>query len=90
MCAKAVDDFLPPLMFVLDWFVTIKMIKKLDDAFFATDDITLINEGSNNVTSFCGEMGILSVDVDKINLDFNFDENHPETIIYVRLMVWCN
>ena len=27
MCHKAVDDFLPALKFVFNWFVTIKMIK---------------------------------------------------------------
>ena len=29
MCDKAVDDFLPTLNFVPDWFVTSRMIKKL-------------------------------------------------------------
>ena len=27
MCKKAVDDFLPVLKFILDWFVTNKIIK---------------------------------------------------------------
>ena len=45
------------------------------------------NEDSSNVTFSRDEMGILRVDLDKINLgDVNFDEDHPETIIYVRLM----
>ena len=36
---------------------------------------------------FSGEMGILSVDLDKINLgNVNFDEDDPETIIHVRLL----
>ena len=35
-------------------------------------------------------MGILRVDLDKINLhdDNNFYEDDPETIIHVRLSVW--
>ena len=34
-------------------------------------------------------MGILSVDLNNINLDHvNFDEDDPETIVHVRLMVW--
>ena len=36
-------------------------------------------------------MGMLCVDLDKINLhDINFDEDDPETIIHVRLMTWRN
>ena len=34
-------------------------------------------------------MGILSVDLNNINLDdVNFDEDDPETITHVRLMAW--
>ena len=37
-------------------------------------------------------MGILSVDLDKINLDDdnNFYEDNAETIIHVRLLAWHN
>ena len=36
-------------------------------------------------------MGILSVDLNNINLDDGkFDEDDSETIIHVRLMGWCN
>ena len=36
-------------------------------------------------------MGILSVDVNNINLDDGkFDEDDSETIIHVRRMAWCN
>ena len=36
-------------------------------------------------------MGILSVDLNNINLDdVSFDEDDPKNIIHVRLMVWCN
>ena len=91
MCDKAVDDFLPALKFVPDWFVTNKMLEKLDDTLFANDDIIFINEGSNNVKFFGGEIGILSVDLDKTNLnDVNFDEDNPETISHVRLLAWRN
>ena len=47
MCDKAVDVFLGTLKFVPDWFVTSKMITKLDDALFFNDDI-ILNEDSNN------------------------------------------
>ena len=37
-------------------------------------------------------MGILGVDLDKINLDDdnNLDVDDPETIIHVRLLAWRN
>ena len=57
------------------------MIKKLDDALLANDDIMFINSG--NATFFLWWMGILSVDL-------NFDEDDPEIIIHVRLMAWYN
>ena len=44
------------------------MIKKLKDI-FSNDNIIFVNEDSNYVTFFGGEMSILSVDLDKINLD---------------------
>ena len=91
MCDKAVDDFLPALKFVPDWFVTNKMLEKLDDTLFANDDVIFINEGSNNVKFFGGEIGILSVDLDKTNLnDVSIDEDNPETISHVRLLAWRN
>ena len=42
------------------------MIKKPDDALLANDDIMFINSG--NVTFFCDEMGILSVDLNRLTL----------------------
>ena len=38
---------------------------------------------------FCNEMGILSIDLNNINLDnSNYDEDEPGTIIHVRLLAW--
>ena len=62
MCDEAVDDFLPTLRFVSDWFVTSKKIKKLDNNLFSTNDMFFVNENSNYVTFFSEEMGTLSVD----------------------------
>ena len=90
MCDKAFDSFLPTLKLALDWFVTSKMIKKLD-AIFSNDDIVFISEDSGNVTFSSNEMSILSTDLNDINLDdVNFDEDDPEAIIHVRLMAWRN
>ena len=33
-------------------------------------------------------MGILSIDLNNINFDNNFDEDDPDTIIPVRLLAW--
>ena len=44
MCDKAVDDFLPTLNFVPDWFVTSKMIKKLFTALHADENILYFDE----------------------------------------------
>ena len=91
MCNKAVNDFLPALKFIPDWFVTSKLSKSLDDALFSSDDILFFDEDCNSVTSFGGEIGILSVDLDRINLDdVNFHEDDPETIIQDTPMAWPN
>ena len=39
MCDKAVDSYLLTLKFVPHWFVTSKMIEKLDSVVFSNDDI---------------------------------------------------
>ena len=44
-----IDDFLPTLYFVPDWFVTSKMIKKLFTALYANENIFNFDEDSGNV-----------------------------------------
>ena len=64
------------------------MIKKLDDDLFFGDDIIFVNEDPCYVTFFSDGRGVLSVDLNNINLDdVNFDEDDPETIIHNRLMI---
>ena len=49
--------------------------------------IVFVNEDSDKVTFSSDNMCILSVDLNKINVDnVNFDENDPETIIHVKIM----
>ena len=36
----------------------------------------------------CNEMSILNIDLNKINLDNNFDDDDPDTIILIRLLAW--
>ena len=91
MSDKAVDDCLSALQFVLDWFVSSKMVEKFCRVLFAKDDIVFFDKGFGSVTFPEVEMGILSLDLDKIYFDdVNFYENDPETIIHVRLLAWHN
>ena len=81
MCNKAVNDFLPTLNFVPDWFVTSKMIKKLFTALYADENTLYFDEDFGNVVFNCNEMGIINIDLNNINVDNNFDEDDPGTII---------
>ena len=81
MWDEAVDDCLAALKFVHDCFVTIEMIKKLFTALYADENILYFNEGSGDVIFNCNGMGILNIDLNNINLDNNFDEDDPDTII---------
>ena len=88
MCDEAVDDSLAALKLIPDWFVTSKMIKKLYTALYTNDGLLFFDEDSGNVTFCCDEMGILTVNLNYINLDNNFDEDDPDTIILIRLLAW--
>ena len=33
-------------------------------------------------------MGILNIDLNNINLDNNFEEDDPDTVIHIRLLAW--
>ena len=48
-CDKAVGAFLPTLKYVLDWFVTKRILEKLDDVVFSNDDMVFANAQSDNV-----------------------------------------
>ena len=81
MCDDAAADSLAALKLIPDWFVTIKMIKKLYTALYTDENILYFNEDSGNIVFSCNEMGILNIDFNNINLDNNFDEDDPSTII---------
>ena len=36
---------------------------------------------------FCNKVGILNLDLNNVNRDSNFDEDHPDTIISVRILL---
>ena len=84
MSDKAVDDSLAALKLIPGWFVTIKMIKKLFTALYADENILYFNEDSENAIFNCNVMGVLNIDLNNINLDNNFDEDDPDTIILIR------
>ena len=90
MCDEAVNDCLAALKFVPDWFVTSKMLEKLDNALHANGDILPYNEDFNKVTFIACQRHILSADLDKAKLDNynNFYEDFPDTIIRFRLLAW--
>ena len=71
-----------------DWSDTSKMIQKLFTALYADENILYFDEGFGNVVCNCNEMGVLNIDLNNINLDNNFDEDDPDTIIHVRLLAW--
>ena len=47
-----------------------------------------LDEDSCDVTFCCNEMGILSVNINNINLDNNFNEDDADTIILIRILAW--
>ena len=88
MCGKAVDDSLAALKLIPDWFATSKIFKTLFTVLYADENILYFNGDSGNFLFSCNEMGILSIDLNNINLDNNFDEDDPDTITHIRLWTW--
>ena len=48
---------------------------------YADDGLLFFDEDSGDITFCCDEMGILSVNLNNINLDKNFDEDDSDTVI---------
>ena len=71
------------IKFVPGWFVIDKIIRKLHEALFADEDFEKVTFFANKT------MGVLSVDLNKTNLDeVDFYEHNPETIIHIRIFAW--
>ena len=87
MCDETGNDSLAVLELISDWFVTSKMIKKLFTALYADDNILYFNEDSGDAVVNYNEMGIVNIELNEINLDINFDEEDPNTIL-IRLLAW--
>ena len=86
MCDNVVDTCMPALKLVPDWFVTSKIIKKLDNTVFSNGDIFFRDVDSNIITFLSDDMGFHTIDLNIIIFDGgNFDEDEPETIHHARL-----
>ena len=72
MCDEVVDNSLTALKLIPDWFVTSKTIEKLYPPFYADENILYYDEDSDTV-----------IFLHNSNLDNNFDEDDPHTIIYI-------
>ena len=88
MCNEAADCSLAALKLISKWFVTSKIMKELFTALYADESILFFDKCSGNIVFSCTEMGILIIDINNINLDNNFDEDDPDTIILIRLLAW--
>ena len=61
------------------------MIKKIFTALYADENVLYLNEDSGDAVFSYNEMGINYIDLNNSNLDNNFDEDDPDTIIHIRL-----
>ena len=61
------------------------MIKKFCTALYADENVLYLNEDSGDAVFSYNEMGINYIDLNNSNLDNNFDEDDPDTIIHIRL-----
>ena len=93
MCDKAVDNCLAALKSIADWFVTSKMLENCDNVLHANNDIRFANndipfyyEDFDKAALNPNQKHTLSVDLDEINLDNNFDEDDLDTIIHIRFL----
>ena len=96
ICNEAVDGCAEALKFIPDWFVTMKMLEMFHEMLeifhHTNDEIIIFDEDFSKVTYFANGIGIVDVDVNKINFEHDkyFYENGPEFIVLVRLLDWCN
>ena len=92
ICNEAVDDCVEALKFISDWFVTMKMLEMFHEMLeifhHTNDEIIIFDEDFSKVTYFANGIGILDVDVNKINFEHDkyFYENGPEFFVLVRLL----
>ena len=65
------------------------MIKILFIPFYEDENIFYFNEDYGNVVFTCNGLDIIKIDLNNVNLDNTYyDEDDPDTIIFVRLLAW--
>ena len=90
-CDKTVDSYLPLFKFFCNWFVTSKIIKKIDHFVFSSDDEVFGYIDSDIVTFFSNYIDLISIKLNNNNVDDeNLDDCDPETFNHVKLMAWHN
>ena len=62
------------------------MTKELDTGLYTDENILYFNKSSGNVLFSCNEIDILNIDRNNINLDTNFDQDGPNTIVLIKLL----
>ena len=78
---KAFNFYLLVLKFISYWFVTRKMIEKLDNILFSNVDV-VFGDISNDT-------GLNSINLIIVNLDDdNFYDSNPKSINHIGLMAW--
>ena len=87
MYDEGINDSLAALKLIPDWFVTSKMIKKRFTTLYTYKNILYFNKDSSNAVFNYNEMGIVNIDLHNMNLDTNFDEEDPNTIILIRFLI---
>ena len=89
ICDKSADSYLLPLRFILDWFVTNKIIEKLDSAVFSGNYIAFADLDFDFVTFLSRDIGLNIIVLENINLENDhFDYCDPETINDVKPKGW--
>ena len=62
------------------------MTKELDTGLYTDENILYFNKSSGNVLFSCNDIDILNIDRNNINLDTNFDQDGPNTIVLIKLL----
>ena len=73
---------------ICSWLVQLKWLKIFYTVLFADEFLVFFDKDSSNAIFCCNEMSFRTVNLNNINLDNNFEEGNPDTIIVIRLLSW--
>lgn len=84
MCNNAVNACLLALKFVPRWFVTTKMIAKLDNAVFSNGDRVLLGDIDSDIVAFFNNDEELNIKIlSNVNCNDNSEDFDTKTTNYV-------